>query len=132
MKIKKGDTVKMLYGKDSGRQGTVVAIDTKHGKVVVEGLNLYKKHVKGDGRTRVSEIVNINKPVPVSKVMLVCPECGKPTRVGYKINGDEKVRVCNKCGKAIETKEKEEKEEKKKEEKKETQKTSKSKKSKKE
>lgn len=127
MKIRKGDTVKMLYGKDSGRQGTVVAVDTKEEKVVVEGLNLYKKHVKGDGRTRVSEIVNINKPVPVSKVMLICPECGKPTRVGYEIKGSKKVRVCKKCGKAMEIKEKEEK----KEEKKETKKESKSKKSKK-
>jgi large subunit ribosomal protein L24 len=113
MKIKKGDTVKMLYGKDRGRQGTVVAVDTKKGRVVVEGLNMYKKHIKGDGRTRVSEIINISKSVPVSKVMLVCPECGKPTRIGYKREGDKKVRICKKCGKAVEPKEEEKKEEKK-------------------
>ena len=120
MKIKKGDTVKMLYGKDRGRQGTVVAVDTKKERVVVEGLNMYKKHIKGDGRTRVSEIINISKSVPVSKVMLVCPECGKPTRVGYKGEGDKKVRVCKQCGKTIE--QAEEKKEVKKEEKKETKK----------
>jgi large subunit ribosomal protein L24 len=127
MKIKKGDTVKMLYGKDSGRQGTVVAVDTKKGRVVVEGLNMYKKHIKGDGRTRVSEIINISKSVPVSKVMLVCPVCGKPTRVSYKGEGKDKVRICKKCGKAVE--QKEEKAVEKKVEKKETKKTETKKKS---
>lgn len=130
MKIRKGDTVKMLYGKDSGRQGTVLTVDTKKERVVVEGLNMYKKSIKGDGRTQVSEIVNITKPVPVSKVMLVCPKCSKPTRVGYKIEGDNKMRVCKRCGEVIEIEVKEEKKEVKKEEKKETKK-SKSKKSKK-
>jgi len=101
MKIRKGDTVKMLYGKDSGRQGAVVAVDSKSGKIVVEGLNVYKRNLKGDGRTRVSEIVNITKSVPVSKVMLVCPSCNKATRVGYKIEGDKKERVCKRCGKVI-------------------------------
>jgi large subunit ribosomal protein L24 len=139
MKIKKGDTVKMLYGKDSGRQGVVIAVDSKKKRLVVEGLNMYKKHIKGDGRTRVSEIVTISKSVPISKVMLVCPECGKPTRVGYKIDKDGKVRVCKKCGKVIEDKttekpkEETKKVEKKKEnkEEKDTKKKSKSKKSKK-
>ena len=98
MKIKTGDTVKMLYGKDAGRQGKVVVVDTKKSRVVVEGLNTYKRHLKGDGRTRVSEIVTVTKSVPVSKVMLVCPECNKATRVGYKIEKDGKVRVCKKCG----------------------------------
>lgn len=111
MKIQKGDTVKMLYGKDSGRQGTVVAIDTKRGRVVVEGLNMYKKHLKGDGRTRVSEIVNITKSVPMSKVMLVCPECAKPIRIGYKIENGKKVRVCKKCNKIIISEKKEEQKE---------------------
>jgi large subunit ribosomal protein L24 len=131
MKIKKGDTVKMLYGKDRGRQGSIVAVDTKEKKVVVEGLNIYKKHIKGDGRTRISEIINISSPVPISKVMLVCPECGKPTRVGYKIEDDKKERVCKKCGKVIETQTvvKEDKEQK--ETKKSEKKESKSKKSKK-
>jgi large subunit ribosomal protein L24 len=131
MKIRKGDTVKMLYGKDSGRQGTVLAVDNKKGRVVVEGLNMYKKHIKGDGRTQVSEIVNITKPVPVSKVMLVCPKCSKATRVGYKIEGDNKMRVCKRCGEVIETEVKEEKKEVKKDEKKVEKKETKKSKSKK-
>ncbi len=116
MKIKKGDTVKILYGKERGRRGPVVAVDPKKNKIVIEGLNLYKKHLKGDGRTRTSEIVTIEKPFPISKVMLVCPSCDKPTRVEIKTEGEEKVRVCKKCGKNIvkdeskDSKKKEEKE----------------------
>ena len=101
MRIKKGDTIKVLYGKESGRRGPVVAVDMKKDRVIVEGLNLYKKHIKGDGQTKTSEIVTIEKPFPVSKVMLVCPLCDKPTRVGIKIDGEKKVRVCKKCGKEI-------------------------------
>ncbi len=101
MKIKKGDTVKILYGKERNKQGSVVAVDLKNNKVVVEGLNLYKRHLKGDGRTRTSEIVTIEKPFPVSKVMLVCPVCGKPTRVGLKKVEGKIVRVCKECGKDI-------------------------------
>jgi large subunit ribosomal protein L24 len=101
MKIKKGDTVKVLYGKEKGKRGPVVAIDVKKQKVIVEGLNLYKRHLKGDGKTRTSEIVTIEKPFPISKVMLVCPLCDKPTRVTIKKDGKEIVRTCKKCGKDI-------------------------------
>lgn len=104
MKIKKGDTVKILYGKDSGKRGVVVAVDLKNDKLVVEGLNLYKRHLKGDGRKRTSEILIIEKPFPVSKVMLICPSCDKSTRIGVQKEGDKIVRVCKKCGKAIEYK----------------------------
>ncbi len=120
MKIKKGDTVKILYGKDSGKTGAVVAVDLKSEKVVVTGVNLYKRHLKGDGRTRTSEILTIEKPMSVSKVMLVCPLCGKASRVGLKRDGDKVVRICKKCGKVIENK----KVEKVEVEKKETKKTS--------
>jgi large subunit ribosomal protein L24 len=137
MRIKKGDTVKILYGKERGRRGPVVAIDTKKDRVIVEGLNLYKKHIKGDGQSKTSEIVTIEKPFPISKIMLVCPLCEKPTRVGIKVDGEEKIRICKKCGKEI-TKEvkakkedtkdaKKEKKEPKKTEKKSTTKKSKSK-----
>jgi len=107
MKIKKGDTVKVLYGKDSGRQGVVVVVDPNRNSVIVEGINMYKKHVKGDGRSKTSEILTIAKPLNVSKVMLICPSCGKPTRITIK-RGKKKVeRVCKKCGKSIEMEEKE-------------------------
>lgn len=114
MKIKKGDNVKILYGKDNGKQGVVLAIS--NGKVIVEGLNMYKKHVKGDGKDRKSEILTIAKPLDISKVMLVCPNCSKPTRVSLKRENGKVERICKKCGKVIEVivKEKEvEKEEKK-------------------
>lgn len=119
MKIKKGDTVKLLYGKDSGKSGAVVAVNTKTNKVVVEGLNIYKKHVKGDGRQKVSEILTIEKALPVSKVMLICPLCNKATKINIRREDKKVVRVCKKCGKDIEIK-KEEKVETKKSVKKET------------
>lgn len=122
MNIKKGDTVKILYGKERGRRGPVVAVDPTKERVIVEGLNLYKRHLKGDGRTRTSEILTIEKPFPISKVMLICPSCDKPTRVGIKQEGDKKVRVCKKCGKEIISDNPEKKETVKKEEKKETKK----------
>ena len=108
MKIKKGDTVKVLYGKDTGKQGLVMAVDIKNRKVVVEGLNMYKKHVKGDGKKKTSEILNIVKPMDVSKVMLICPSCGKAVRVSIKREGDKVERVCKKCNKVIEIIEKKE------------------------
>ena len=111
MKIRKGDTVKILYGKERGKRGPVVAVDMKKEKVIVEGLNLYKRHLKGDGKTRTSEILTIEKPFPLSKIMLVCPSCDKPTRVGINKEGKDIVRVCKKCGKSIEKVQKEEKKE---------------------
>lgn len=106
MKIKKGDIVKILYGKDAGKKGNVVAVSPKRNAVVVEGLNLYKRHLKGDGRTRTSEILTIEKPFELSKVILVCPNCSKTTRVGMKRLDGKPVRVCKKCGKDILEKEK--------------------------
>ena len=108
MKIKKGDTVKVLYGKDTGKQGVVLAVDLKGRKVVVEGLNMYKKHVKGDGKKKTSEILNIVKPMAVSKVMLICPSCGKATRVEIRRENDKVERICKKCNKIIEIIEKKE------------------------
>jgi len=98
MNIKKGDTVKILYGKDAGKQGKVISVFMKLGKVVVDGLNEFKKHVKGDNKAKKSEIVTVVKPMPVAKVMLVCPGCGKATRVGIKMDNGKKVRFCKKCG----------------------------------
>jgi large subunit ribosomal protein L24 len=102
MKIKKGDTVKILYGKDRGRQGNVVAVDIKNSKVVVDGINIYKKHVKGDGKSKKSEIVTIVKPLDVSKIMLMCPNCNKAVRVNIERKKDKVQRVCKKCKKVIE------------------------------
>jgi len=100
MKIKKGDTVKILYGKDNGKQGVVLAIS--NGMAIVEGLNMFTKHVKGDGKEKKSEILKIAKPMNISKLMLICNNCGKPTRVGLKREAGKVVRICKKCGKSIE------------------------------
>lgn len=99
MNIKKGDTVKVLYGKDSGKNGVVLSVLAKLDKVLVGGINKVTKHIKGDGKKRKSEIVSIERPMPASKVMLVCTNCNKPTRVTTLRKGSGYVRVCKKCNK---------------------------------
>lgn len=100
MKIKKGDKVKVLLGKDSGKTGTVQFILAKEKRVFVEGVNLYKRHVKKMGETK-GGIIDIPKPLDISNVALICPNCKKITRVGFKITGKEKIRICKKCKKEI-------------------------------
>lgn len=99
-KIKKGDNVKILLGKDSGQTGTVDRVLTKAGKVVVGGKNVYKRAVRRMNNQE-GGIIDLVKPMNISNVALICPSCKKPTRVGFKIEGTEKVRVCRKCGKDI-------------------------------
>ncbi len=101
MKIRKGDTVKVLYGKDSGKQGLVVRVFEKAQKVVVDGVNLFTKNIKGDGQTKKSQVTQIVKPMPVAKVSFICPECKKSTRVGMKDENGNMVRFCKKCGKIV-------------------------------
>ena len=97
MKIRKNDTVKILYGKDAGKTGKVLKVLPKKEQIVVEGVNVFKKHLKGDGRQRQSEIVDLIKPMNVSKVMLMCPSCKKTTRVSL----EKDKRICKKCSKNI-------------------------------
>ncbi len=101
MKIKKDDKVVVLAGKDKGKQGKVLIADPKGGKVVVEGVNVATKHQKPQGQNKEGGIIKIETPIYVSKVQLVCPKCGKGTRVGYKLADGKKVRVCKKCGAEI-------------------------------
>ena len=101
MKIKKGDKVKILQGKDSTKDGKVEKVFLKAGKVLVGGLNVYKKHQKARGEGKPGGIVSLSRPLAVSKIALVCPKCEKQTRVGYKVTGKEKVRICKKCGEQI-------------------------------
>lgn len=100
MRIKKGDKVKVLLGKDRGKEGTVEFVLAKEGKVFVGGVNLYKRHVKKVKDTK-GAIIDIPKPIDVSNVALVCPNCKKITRVGFKVEKTGKVRICKKCGKEI-------------------------------
>ncbi len=102
MKIKKGDTVKVLLGKDSGKEGKVAFVLGKDKKVFVEGANLYKRHVKKQGQIE-GGIIDLPKPFDISNVALICPNCKKLTRVGYKIVGNDKFRICKKCNKEIKT-----------------------------
>ena len=96
--VKTGDTVKIISGKDRGETGKVLAVSPKEGKVIVEGLNMVKKHVKPKRQGETGGIVDAESAIYSCKVMPVCPKCGKATRVGHKIEGDKKVRVCKHCG----------------------------------
>lgn len=97
MNIKKGDTIKIITGKDRGKTGKVVHVDAKAGKVSVEGLNLYKKHVKPKTQNQKGEIVSIARPMDISNVAVVCGSCNAQTRIGSRMDGDKKVRYCAKC-----------------------------------
>ena len=101
MNIKKDDKVIVLSGKDKGKQGKVLVADPKAGKVIVEGVNTASKHQKPRKQGEEGGIIKINTPIYVSKVQLVCPKCGKATRVAHKITDGKKVRVCKKCGAEI-------------------------------
>ena len=96
MKIKKGDTVKILKGKDRGKTGEVEKVFPEKGKIVVAGINVYKRHKKPADK-KPGGIIDLIKPLPVSNVMIVCPKCSSGTKVGYKIEAGKKYRLCKKC-----------------------------------
>jgi large subunit ribosomal protein L24 len=101
MKILKGDKVKVLIGKDKGREGVVVKSFPKTNKVVVKDLNIFKKHIKATKEQK-GGIVEKERPLMASKVALICPECKKTTRVAYQIDkSGEKYRICKKCKSAL-------------------------------
>ncbi len=101
MNIKKDDKVIVLYGKDKGKQGEVLVADPKAGKVIVKGVNVATKHQKPQKQGQEGGIIKVETPIYASKVQLVCPKCGKGTRVAHKITDGKKVRVCKKCGAEI-------------------------------
>ena len=98
MNIKKNDKVVVLSGKDKGKEGKVLTAMPAEKKVVVEGINVATCHVKPRKQGEEGGIVRREIPMYASKVMLVCPKCGKPTRVASKVEDGKKVRVCKKCG----------------------------------
>ncbi len=101
MKIKKGDEVAVVVGKDKGKTGKVEKVYPKLDKVLVGSVNQYKRHKKARSQMQQSEIVTITKPLPVANVMLVCPKCHLKVRVGYMQTGQKKVRICKKCEQEI-------------------------------
>lgn len=106
MRIKKGDNVKLMKGKDRGKTGKVIQVFPELEKVVVEGANLMSKHMKTRRTGEKGQKLEFSSPVNAANVLLICPKCAKPTRVGAKVlvDGDSKrkVRVCKKCKEVIE------------------------------
>lgn len=104
-KIKKGDTVEVIAGKDIGEQGEVVSVLPKEDRVIVSGLNRMKRHRKARqlGNQQIpAQIVEFDAPMHISNVMLVCPNCNQTTRVGFRIQEDgKKFRFCKKCDQTI-------------------------------
>lgn len=101
LKVKKGDTIQVLSGNDKTKTGEVLQVIPKTEKIIVKGVNIRKKHVKHRKQGEESGIIPVECPIHMSKVNVVCPKCGKATRVGFKVEKDEKVRVCKKCGEII-------------------------------
>jgi len=101
MKIKKGDTVQVIAGKDLGKVGEVTRVLLARDRVIVDGVNVAKRHQRATKATMQGGIIDKDMPIHVSNVAIVCTSCGKHTRIGYRIDGDDKVRVCRKCGKDL-------------------------------
>ena len=99
LKYKVGDKVKVLSGKDKGREGTIEHIDKKAGTAIIQGVNIYKKHVKAQmTKDNKGGIFEIPRPINLSRLAVIDPKSGKPTRVGFRIEGDKKVRIAKKGG----------------------------------
>ncbi|MDF1596627.1 MAG: 50S ribosomal protein L24 [Acidimicrobiia bacterium] len=98
MRLREGDKVKVMAGKDSGRESRVIRVLPKKNKVIVENVNTAKRHQKPRGQTMQGGIIDKDMPMDASNVMIICDECG-PTRIGYRVDGDgNKTRICVKCG----------------------------------
>lgn len=97
MKLRKGDLIKVVRGKDKGKEGKIETILPKLSKVIVNNVNQYKRHLKARSQNQPSEIVTLTKPLPVTNVALICPKCHLQTRVGVKEVKGNKIRICKKC-----------------------------------
>ena len=101
MNIKKGDTVKLLAGKDRGKTGKVLEVFPKLQRMAVEGLNIHVRFSRPKKQGEKGQRLETPGPIPAGKVMLICPSCGKPTRVGHEITDNGILRKCKKCGRVI-------------------------------
>jgi large subunit ribosomal protein L24 len=99
-KLRKDDLVQIIAGKDRGKQGKIIRIDRDKGRAIVAGVNMVKKAMRKKNQNDRGGIVEIEAPLQLSNLMIVCKKCG-PTRIGYKIAGEDKARVCRKCGEAL-------------------------------
>lgn len=100
-KVKKGDTVVMHRGKDRGKSGRVLRVDPRTGRVTVEGLNLVKRHVRPRRQGEKGETVAVPRAVPIAAVALFCARCHRGVRVGVRVEGDRRTRVCRRCGNPV-------------------------------
>jgi large subunit ribosomal protein L24 len=100
-KIKKNDMVIMRVGKDKGKTGKVIRVLPKAEKIVVEGINIFKKHARARRTGEKGSIISKPMPFPAVRAVVVCPKCGKPTRVSFRIEGENKFRVCKKCNQEL-------------------------------
>lgn len=101
MKLKKGDEIKVVKGKDKGKSGKIEKVFSKENRVLILGVNQYKRHMKAKTQTQKSEIINITKPLSMANVSLICPKCHLETKVEYSMTGDKKERICKKCKQII-------------------------------
>lgn len=101
MKIKKNDNVLVTKGKDRGKTGKVKFVLPKKEMIIIDGLNKYKKHIKPTKKNPQGGIVDIDTPMQISNISLICPSCNKATRISYKITKDSKIRICTKCDQSI-------------------------------
>ncbi|MBI2414911.1 50S ribosomal protein L24 [candidate division WWE3 bacterium] len=97
MKIRKDDKIKVIKGKDAGKQGKVLAINTNSSRVLVEGINIVKRHVKPGAVSKEGGIISIERSISLANVMLICPKCSAATRTEFKVMDNKKFRVCKKC-----------------------------------
>ena len=100
MKLRRDDTVRVVSGKDRGKTGKVLKIDTENGRVIVQGLNMVRKAVKPRRQNDKGGIIDVEAAIDISNVMVVCKKCG-PTRIGYAGEKNAKARICRKCGEAL-------------------------------
>ena len=100
-KIKKNDTVQVLTGKDKGKRGEIVRVIPKKERVIVSGVNIVKKAVRPRSNQDQGGIIEVEAPLHISNVGIVCKKCGRPVKIAYKIDGDKKIRVCRKCGEKL-------------------------------
>ena len=103
MKLKVNDTVQIVIGKDKGKKGKITKVFPKKDKVIVEGMNQYKRHIKKQNDKNPGGVVEIERPLDIAKVQLICSSCKKLTRIGYKVTKTNKTRVCKKCQAQLDT-----------------------------
>lgn len=101
MKFRKGDQIIVTAGKDKGKKGKIDAVYTADQSVLVGGVNMFKRHRKTRDEKNPGGIIDFTRPLPVGNVALLCPRCGKQTRIGYVVSKGEKVRICKKCEQKI-------------------------------